>query len=62
MASDHKDRIVGPVHREPTPESMRPAPTPRHPLFGALKGYVQVMPGTDLTEPADPSWGNSHPK
>jgi PHD/YefM family antitoxin component YafN of YafNO toxin-antitoxin module len=25
---------------------------PRHPLLGALKGLVQVMPGTDLTKPA----------
>jgi hypothetical protein len=32
-------------------------PTPRHPLFGALKGFVRVMPGTDLTKPADPAWG-----
>jgi len=29
----------------------------RHPLFGALKGYVWVAPGTDLTKPADPDWG-----
>jgi hypothetical protein len=33
-------------------------PTPRHPLFGALKGFVRVMPGTDLTKPADPAWGS----
>jgi hypothetical protein len=30
---------------------------PRHPLLGALKGFVRVMPGTDLTKPADPDWG-----
>jgi len=29
----------------------------RHPLLGALKGQLRVMPGTDLTKPADPSWG-----
>jgi len=29
----------------------------RHPLFGALKGQLRVMPGTDLTKPADPGWG-----
>jgi hypothetical protein len=29
----------------------------QHPLLGALKGLVQVMPGTDLTKPADPNWG-----
>jgi hypothetical protein len=28
-----------------------------HPLLGALKGLVRVMPGTDLTKPADPAWG-----
>ena len=30
----------------------------RRPLFGVLKGYVHVMPGTDLTKPADSAWGN----
>jgi hypothetical protein len=30
----------------------------RHPLFGALKGVTSVPPGVDLTEPADPDWGN----
>jgi hypothetical protein len=29
---------------------------PRHPLLGALKGLVQVMPGTDLTKPARQDW------
>jgi hypothetical protein len=33
------------------------APPRRHPLLGALKGLLRVMPGTDLTKPADPSWG-----
>ena len=27
------------------------------PLFGALRGTTVVMPGVDLTEPADPDWG-----
>jgi hypothetical protein len=36
-----------------------PGSTPHHPLFGALKGLMQVMPGTDLTEPADPGWGKT---
>jgi len=34
----------------------RPAISPRHPMFGAMKGLVRVAPGTDLTEPADPDW------
>ena len=34
-----------------------PASTRHHPLFGVRKRPVQVMSGTDLTKPADPSWG-----
>lgn len=29
---------------------------PFHPLYGYMQGLVRVMPGTDLTEPADPEW------
>ena len=32
----------------------------RHPLFGALKGLMRIMPGTDLTQPADPEWGKDN--
>lgn len=32
---------------------------PIHPAYGALKGMVRIMPGTDLTAPADPDWGKS---
>ena len=28
--------------------------TPFHPLYGAMQGLVRIMPGTDLTQPADP--------
>jgi hypothetical protein len=28
----------------------------RHPAFGSLKGTTIVLPGVDLTEPADPEW------
>ncbi|HEY0236023.1 MAG TPA: hypothetical protein VGC86_13360 [Afipia sp.] len=28
-----------------------------HPLFGALKGTIRIAPDADLTEPADPAWG-----
>jgi hypothetical protein len=60
MASDPKGKVDGsvPVQRKPTPETNQRVPTPRHPLFGALKGYVQVMPGTDLIQPADSEWGD----
>jgi hypothetical protein len=30
----------------------------RHSLFGALIGLLRIMPGTDLTKPADPDWGD----
>lgn len=30
----------------------------RHPLFGVMKGSTIIMPGVDLTAPADPDWGN----
>ena len=31
--------------------------TSRHPLIGWMKGTVTIAPGVDLTEPADPKWG-----
>jgi hypothetical protein len=34
----------------------------RHPLFGALKGLLRIMPGTDLTKPADPDWADGGDK
>jgi hypothetical protein len=45
------------------PYSAHPTATPdtpprcRHPLYGAMKGYIRLAAGTDLTEPADPEWG-----
>jgi hypothetical protein len=32
-------------------------PEKRHPLFGILKDVTILVPGVDLTEPADPEWG-----
>lgn len=29
---------------------------PFHPAWGAMKGLVRIMPGTDITQPADPEW------
>ena len=31
---------------------------PFHPAYGFMKGLVRVMPGTDLTQPADPEWAD----
>ena len=30
----------------------------RHPIFGALKDITHLVPGVDLTEPADPEWAD----
>jgi hypothetical protein len=30
-----------------------------HPLIGCMQGTVRIAPGVDLTEPADPEWGDS---
>ena len=27
------------------------------PFFGSMKGLMKIAPGTDLTAPADPAWG-----
>jgi hypothetical protein len=35
----------------------RPEISKCHPLFGWMKGTVTVAPGVDLTQPADPEWG-----
>jgi hypothetical protein len=34
------------------------AEKPFHPLYGRGKGLMRVMPGTDLTQPADPEWAD----
>jgi hypothetical protein len=31
---------------------------PFHPAYGAMKGLIRIMPGTDLTQPADPEWAD----
>jgi hypothetical protein len=31
---------------------------PFHPLYGYMKGLIRIMPGTDLTQPADPEWAD----
>ena len=42
----------------PNPQSSSGAAnSKRHPLIGWMKGTVRIAPGVDLTEPADPEWG-----
>lgn len=42
---------------QPTPKSPGREEILRHPLYGAMKDLMRIMPGTDLTQPADPDWG-----
>ena len=46
-------------HFEEMPQKAGQFASGRHPLFGALKGLVRIPAGTDLTEPADPEWGEN---
>ena len=41
-----------------SPEPMRRRAGRHHPAYGCLEGTVQVAPGVDLTQPADPDWGD----
>jgi len=38
------------------PSSPVAAKGKRHPAIGAMKGMIKIIPGVDLTEPADPEW------
>lgn len=31
---------------------------PFHPAYGMMQGLIRIMPGTDLTQPADPEWAD----
>jgi hypothetical protein len=47
-------RVRGP---EPATATTRSAgEKPFHPLYGMMQGLIRVMPGTDLTQSADPNW------
>jgi hypothetical protein len=52
-----KPPVVATTSRPEPAEVAQEGPARRHPLFGALKGLLRIMPGTDLTKPADPTWG-----
>jgi len=46
----------------PAEPKRRSSPDLFHPAFGSMKGLIQVAPGVDLTEPADPEWGKVYDK
>ncbi len=53
MASSNRVTAKAPQ----SPAQVRTEPR-RHGLFGWMKNTVTIMPGTDLTEPADPNWAD----
>jgi hypothetical protein len=40
--------------RGPKPAPGKDEEKPFHPLYGYMKGLVRIMPGVDITQPADP--------
>lgn len=47
------------MHQSAPPNAAQHAgEKPFHPLYGYMKGLVRIMPGTDLTQPADPEWAD----
>jgi hypothetical protein len=48
------------VGKTPAQSLLKPYATEdgRHPLRGALKDITRLVPGVDLTEPADPEWAD----
>src|SRR5690349_401151 len=49
-----KRKLVFRRVRPAKPATSEGGEKPFHPLYGYMKGLVRVMPGVDLTEPADP--------
>ena len=50
-------RTAAKTEKAPTPAETPAASPFFHPAYGSMKGLIQIAPGVDLTEPADPEWG-----
>ncbi|MDF3810392.1 MULTISPECIES: hypothetical protein [Rhodopseudomonas] len=51
-------RVVGPnTKKDDLPAGTMARKSGQHPLIGCMKGTVHLPHGVDLTEPADPGWG-----
>ena len=46
------------VRRLPSAAAQSEGEKPFHPAYGAMQGLIRIMPGTDLTQPADPEWAD----
>jgi transcriptional regulator with XRE-family HTH domain len=54
--SPGQSKGFGEMPQAPMTDAEGAQPLKRHPLFGSMKGTSIVMPGVDLTQPADPDW------
>ena len=52
-------RRVEPALSHHARSSADPTSKDRHPLIGWMKGTLTIAKGVDLTQPADPEWGNA---
>jgi hypothetical protein len=39
-------------------EALAAGEKPFHPLYGYMEGLIRIMPGVDITQPADPEWAD----
>jgi hypothetical protein len=48
------------VHKAKAPDAaiQSAGEKPFHPAYGMMQGLIRIMPGTDLTQPADPEWAD----
>ena len=51
-----KRKLVFKRVRKPKAAGGEGGEKPFHPAWGAMKGLIRIMPGVDLTQPADPEW------
>jgi hypothetical protein len=53
-----KRKLVFRRVRKPNAAAASTTDKPFHPLYGLMPGLIRIMPGTDLTQPADPEWAD----
>jgi hypothetical protein len=52
-----RDKAPPPAAANGPGDARDAAAAKHHPLYGWLKGTVRIASGVDLTQPADPEWG-----
>ncbi|MHB1104204.1 MAG: helix-turn-helix transcriptional regulator [Devosia sp.] len=57
LAEESPAEFLGLERRSPPIEETKEPRPMHHPAFGCMKDTLTILPGVDLTEPADPDWG-----